>query len=492
MHYLVEIAIWRYLSLHWRGALGWIWLITGIYLAIRIILQRRAPAATLAWIMALCLMPPVGLLIHHFFGPRKIKRQSMRRLHGQTLLRAHNDLSALKLNPLSPPTAALQHSQLIQASCGLPPSSCESIELINGGGATLDALLQAIAQARCHVHLEYYIYDPDQTGTQLTHALIEALQRGVKVRLLVDAIGSAAFLGRRGKALRGQFAAAGGELAVFHPAWLDRWRLLVNLRTHRKIVVCDGAVGFTGGINISDTENEHLFPSTAYRDTHMRLQGAAVRWLQYVFLHDWVYASGKHDFEEEILGCAQPGPYAVQIVASGPDGSGQAIHHSMVHAINIAQHRIWLTTPYFVPTEPALFALKNAALRGVEVIVLVPKRSDSFWVTMAARSYFEPLRQAGAQVYEYVGTMLHAKTLVVDDNYSLVGTANFDNRSFLLNFELAVALYSPSLTKQLADMFEQDLKKAQKARPAGGKTVWYKKMAVSLCESLARLLSPLL
>lgn len=488
MHYLVEVAVWRYLALHWRGILGWIWLITGIVLAIRITLQRRAPVATLAWIMALCLMPPVGMVVYRFLGPRKVKRQSMRRLHGQTLLRAHNDLSALKLKPLTTPTAALQHSQLIQASCGLPPSSCESIELLNGGGATLDALLQAIAQARCHVHLEYYIYAPDQTGTQLTHALIAALQRGIKVRLLLDAIGSAAFLGRRGKALREQFTAAGGELAVFHPAWLDRWRPLVNLRTHRKIVVCDGNVGFTGGINISDTENEHLFPQTAYRDTHLRMQGAAVRWMQYVFLQDWVYASGRHDFEDEILGSASPGPYAAQVLASGPDGSGQAIHHSMVHAINVAQRRVWLTTPYFVPTEPALFALQNAALRGVEVVVLVPKRSDSFWVTMAARSYFEPLRKAGVQIYEYIAPMLHAKTLVVDDNYSLVGTANFDNRSFLLNFEIAVAIYSPSLTCQLASMFEADLQQAKKVCTPGRKIKWYKQVA----ESLARLLSPLL
>ncbi len=484
----VFVEVWNYVLLHWRGLLGWLWLLTGIYMAVRITLQRRAPAATLAWILALCLVPFVGLLVYHVFGPQKIKRQSLRRVRSQALLRSRYDMEKLLVKVPDPPIWALQHSRLIEAGCGIPPSSCSAIEIINGGGATLDALVQHIARAQAHVHLEYYIFDPDQTGQILVDALVAALQRGVKVRLLVDAVGSSDFLRRKGRAMRAQLVDAGGELQVFHPTRLDVWRPMVNLRTHRKIVVCDGMVGFTGGINITDTENEKLFPDTAYRDTHLLLEGAAVRWLQYVFLQDWAYASGQHDFEDTIFPPVQPGRYAAHVVASGPDSSGQAIHHSVLHALGIAQERIWLTTPYFVPTEPTWYALINAAQRGVQVRILLPKKSDSRLVTMAARSHFQALCEAGAEVYEYDGPLLHAKTLVVDDSYSMVGTANFDNRSFLLNFEVAVVLYNPAFNQQLAHMFEHDLRKAEKVKPCATRLVWYKQLS----EAVARLMSPLL
>lgn len=478
-----------YFTLHWRGVLGWLWLLTGIGLALRITLQRRAPAATMAWILALCLVPFIGIIAYHFFGPQKIKRQSLRRLRSQNLLHASNDLERLLAENPQPPLWAVQHSRMIEANCGIPPSSCVSVQLINGGGATLQALLSDIAQTSEHVHLQYYIFEPDQTGEMLINALFEALQRGVHVRLLVDDVGSASFMGWRGQHLRTKFTAAGGQLAVFHPTRFDIWKPMLNLRTHRKIVVCDGIVGFIGGVNVTDKENECLYPDTAYRDTHVRLQGAAVRWLQYVFTEDWAYASGQHVFEETVfLPECQPGEYAVHVVSSGPDNDNQAIHHSVLHAINVAQNRIWLTTPYFVPTEPTWYALLNAALRGVDVRILVPKRSDSFWVTMAARSYFKKLYQSKAKVYEYTGSMLHAKTLLVDDQYSMVGTANFDNRSFLLNFEVAVVFYGDELNQQLANMFEQDITQAQLVTRKSRHIRWYKLWA----EAIARLFSPLL
>ncbi|MDO5652511.1 MAG: cardiolipin synthase [Brachymonas sp.] len=485
------LSAWQYITLHWRGLLGTLWLVLGIYLAVRITLQRRAPAATMAWVLALSLISPVGIVIYHFFGPQKVKRQSLRRISSQARLRSRYDMRRVLVEDPELPDWALQHSQMIDASCGIPPSNCKAVDVINGGGATLQAIVQQISMARFHVHLEYYIFAADQTGEQLIDALVAALQRGVKVRLLVDDVGSADFVGRKGRDLRERFIAAGGELAIFHPTRFDVfWRPMLNLRTHRKIVVCDGWVGFTGGINITDTENEILFPETSYRDTHLRMEGSAVRWLQYVFLEDWAYATDQHAFEPEIFAAATGvcGEHAVHVVASGPDSSGQAIHHSVLHAINIAQQRVWLTTPYFVPTEPTWYALLNAALRGIDVKILVPERSDSYWVTMAARSYFKNLYDAGAEVYAYRGPMLHAKTLIVDDNYSMVGSANFDNRSFLLNFEVCVVLYSEDLTKKLADMFVQDLFKANRIDCLPEKKPWYE----TLAESVARLFSPLL
>ncbi|MEZ7829213.1 MAG: cardiolipin synthase [Brachymonas denitrificans] len=481
-------AALNFLMLHWKSLLGWVWLLTGIYLAIRIVWQQRSPAATLAWILALCLIPPVGLVLYHFVGPRRIQRQSLRRMRSRALLASETDLEALRANNPHPPVWATQHSRLIEASSGIPAASCSKVERLLGGAATLRSILQAVQCACQHIHLEYYIFEPDQTGQRLLAALTERARQGVKVRLLVDGVGSSALLGWRGRTMLQAYRQAGGEFAIFHPARLDRWRPLVNLRTHRKIVVVDGSIGFTGGINITDEENEELFPDVAYRDTHLRMEGAGVRWLQYVFMQDWVYASGKHRFEPEVLAPHAPGPYAVHVVASGPDSDGQSIHQSMLHAISIAEQRILLTTPYFVPTEPTFFALMNAALRGVNVQILVPRRSDSWLVTVAARSYFGVLRGAGVKIFEYQGNMLHAKTLVVDDNYSMVGTANFDNRSFLLNFEIAVALFSPELNRQLAEDFVHDLGKARLVTFNPRSIRWY----YHLPASFARLLSPLL
>lgn len=481
-------AILTPLLLHWKALLGWLWLLTGIYLAIRIVWQQRSPVATLAWILALCFIPPIGLVLYHFVGPQRIKRQNLRRTRSRALLASSSDLDKLLENHPYPPVWAMQHSALIEASCGIPVSSCHDMRLLPGGSATLDALMEAIRQAHSHIHLEYYIFDPDHTGETVLQALMAKAREGVKVRLLVDGVGSSALLGARGAALRKAFAASGAELGVFHPARLARLRPLVNLRSHRKILVVDGHIGFTGGINITDDENERIHPDTAYRDTHLRLEGAAVRWLQYVFMQDWVYATGRHQFERDVLTEAPAGDHVVHVASSGPDSDGQAIHHAMVHAINTAKKRILLATPYFVPTEPAWFALMNAARRGVKVQIMVPQRSDSWLVTVAARSYHEDLRKAGASIFEYQARMLHAKTLVMDDSYSLIGTANFDNRSLLLNFEIAVAIYSPDLNRQLTGMFEQDLRHCRLVEANPRDTRWYSRLP----NAFARLLSPLL
>ena len=377
---------------------------------------------------------------------------------------------------------------MIQAACGIAPSSAHRVELLASGGATLEALLREVTQARRHIHLEYYSFEPDHTGTRLLQALTERARAGVQVRLLVDAIGSARLLSRHGRALLDELRAAGGELAVFHPRRLDRLRPLVNLRTHRKIVVVDGHAGFVGGINLTDDENEQVRPHDAYRDTHLLIRGGAVRWLQYVFLKDWHYAEGRppgHD--AHLLPEQPPGSLPVQIVASGPDTDMEGVHRAMIDALHLARQRIWLATPYFVPTEAALTALTNAALRGVQVKLMVPERSDSRIVTAAARSYYDELQAAGVLVFEYRGRVLHAKTLVVDEDYGMVGSANFDNRSFRLNFEVAAVVFDASFNGQLAAMFQADLSHCQLVP-----THRHAPPLQRLFEAVARLGSPLL
>ncbi|HMT57869.1 MAG TPA: phospholipase D-like domain-containing protein, partial [Ottowia sp.] len=221
----------------WTFWLGWAWTLSSVVLTTWIVLQRRAPVSTLAWIMVLNLMPVLGLVVYHYFGPRRVRRQRLKRWHQKAVLMSQTDLAALNAEHPQAPLWARQHARLIETACGIAPSSARSLELLGSGGATLQALLAEIARARWHIHLEYYIFDPDQTGTQLLHALTERARAGVQVRLLVDAIGSARLLARRQRALLRTLRDAGGELAVFHPRRLDRLRPLVNLRTHRKIVV---------------------------------------------------------------------------------------------------------------------------------------------------------------------------------------------------------------------------------------------------------------
>ena len=472
----------------WTFWLGWAWTLSSVTLTTWIILQRKSPVSTLAWIMALNLLPVVGLVIYAYFGPQRIKRQRLRRWHKKAALMSREDMSALEAERSAAPLWVNQHAQLIEATCGLPLSSAQSVDLLPSGGATLDALLAEIEAARSHIHLEYYIFEPDRTGRRLLQALAAKARQGVHVRLLVDAIGSPALLSRRHRQLLHDFAAAGGEFAVFHPTRLDRLRPLVNLRTHRKIVVVDGRTGFVGGINVNDDGNEQVRPDRAYRDTHLLIRGGAVRWLQYVFLKDWHYAEGDPPArEEELLPELPPGRLPVQIVSSGPDSDTEAIHRAMIDALSRARERVWLATPYFVPTESALNAITNAAYRGVQVKLIVPERSDSRIVTAAARSYYHELQDAGVLVFEYRGRMFHAKTLLVDQLYGMVGSANFDSRSFRLNFEVAAVVLERGFNQRLAEIFEADLSKCRLV-PVDRRSPPPQR----LFEAVARLASPLL
>ena len=470
-------------------SVGLVWFVLALVQTGYIVMQRRSPVATLGWIIALTLMPIAGLVIYRVFGPMRIQRQRLRRLHGQAKLGSQRERLALREEYPDAPDWALQHSRLIEQASGIPMSSAQRVTVLHNGVATMVSMLEAIAQARDHIHLEYYIFEPDRIGTRLRDALVARLKDGVKVRLLVDAVGSPALTKRRHRAFLHEYLELGGEFAVFHPVRLARLRPLLNLRTHRKILVVDGAVGFTGGINVTEDEYEDM-RDDAFRDTHIRVEGPAVRWLQYVFLEDWVYARGKRDravLSGELIASVQPATVPVQIVASGPDSHGEAIHRSMLDIVHTARRRVWLTTPYFVPTEGTLYALTDAAMRGIDVKLLVPRMGDSRLVTAAARSYFDELIDAGVKVFEYQPRMLHAKTIVIDDLYAQIGTANFDHRSFRLNFEVAVAVFDEGVNAQLADHFERDLgasafvRKGQKAR-----------FAARLEMSVARLFSPIL
>lgn len=453
------------------------WAVYMVVLSGWIILQRSEPVATLGWIMALAFLPYLGFLVYYVFGPQRITRSRRKRVA------AHEAIGVRGKSAPGSEAAALD--RMATAMTGYPPSSATRVDLIVDGEATYDALVVAIEAATQHVHVEYYIYAGDRTGTRIRDALVTRAKQGVKVRMLLDGVGS-----RLKRAFVQPLLDAGVELEWFHPVrwWLTPFlRPKLNLRSHRKIVVCDGRVGFTGGINVTDDEHEGL-NAQAFHDLHLRVEGDAVRWLQVAWLEDWHYATGRTVDGEGVLPAASTGPIAAQVIPSGPDNDWEPIHRLQVQAINGADRRVWLATPYFVPSRAALFALEGAAMRGLDVRVVVPKESDSKLVTAAARSYYDRLLRAGVRVFEYGPRMLHSKALLIDDAEAIIGTSNFDTRSFSLNFEIVMLLRDEGVGAALQACFDADFAASREVRKDAPKAAFRARFG----QAAARLFAPIL
>ncbi len=475
-------------------------------LATWILFEKRTPIATLAWILSLIALPYVGLILFFLLGPRRMMRKRLRHKRARAAVATK---SRVGMRPSDPPTVqddprVAQLVRLVRCAGEPPATQAESVDVFHDTSLTYDAIEAAIANATHHVHLNTYIFDPRRSGHRFRDALIARAKDGVVVRVLVDAVGSSDMT----NAFVAPMREAGILFARFNPVSFARLFHRVDFRNHRKVVVCDGTVGFTGGVNISDDylprieaepfagrghsrrRRKPLDSMGPWRDTHARITGDAVRWLQLTFLDDWYYATGYVARDEAYFPTqTRTGNHLVQIVASGPDRDVEAIQKLYFAAITMARERVYITTPYFVPDDAILAALITTAMRGVDVRLLVPRRSDSLIVTAAARSYYDALLAAGVRIYEYQPSMIHSKTLAVDDFFAAVGTANMDNRSFRLNFEVSAVFYGPADAGRLVTHFMKDLALAAEIRPTT-------RQAVSLVwrasEAAARLLSPLL
>lgn len=446
-------------ALHWPWLvvleLLWIGLVAAAILA-----EERSPVATLAWIFGLALLPGIGLPIYLVFGPKRLGNKRKRRAHARALVETRSAPARLRMQ--GDQRAREAGEGLGEALAGLavrcgepPPLACSAITVHTEGPVAYEAMLAAIEAATHHVHLEYYIFQEGEIAGRFLDALVRKALAGVEVRLLVDGLGSRELE----RAYLEPLERAGGKVAVFNPIAFTRFRpRLVNFRSHRKILSCDGRVGFTGGMNVCD---DHIGPC-AYRDTNVRLEGDVVAALEVLFLEDWAFATGGAPEGEAYVHTPRgEGSLRAQVVASGPDADAElAIHKQYFAAITMAQRRVLLTSAYFVPDEPFMLALTTAARRGVDVRILVPMPSDHDFVDAAGRAFFPPLLRAGVRIFGYEGRVLHAKTLVVDDGYGAIGSANIDARSFKLNFELTVACFDRGVVDALADIFERDLTSA--------------------------------
>jgi cardiolipin synthase A/B len=471
----------------WSVLIGAAFTTWGAVMAVVIVLQRRTPAATIAWLLVLTVFPIVGWLVYRLIGPQRLERRKLRRRVTRKLI-AEATGTLLEIERVAPMRHREQLARVAISAGEAPPLRATALELYTEGESTYQAIAAAIAAARHHVHLEYYIWEDDQIGRRLRDQLIARAHAGIEVRVLVDGTGAHGVRGGFFKPL----VAAGAEVAWFNPvSLLGMRRRRADFRSHRKIVVCDGRVGFTGGMNVADAQTREFTGGEAWRDTHLCFEGSAVRALQRVFVEDWLYATAR----ELPAGAAYfpvpatDGGEVVQIVASGPDLDAFAIHKMFFAAINQAASRVWLTTPYFVPDDAILSALVCAAMRGVDVRVIAPARGDSRLVDLAARSYFPEVLAAGGRVFEYTPRFIHAKTFVIDDDVAIVATANLDNRSFRLDFELAAVVYGPMINGKLEAAFQTDLAHCRELHRG---RIAHQGFWTRLGQAGARLLSPLL
>jgi cardiolipin synthase len=452
-----------------------------------LLLEKRSPTATLAWIFAFIAIPIVSGIYYLMFGPRRLQRRRRRYSIARTsVARKVTGVADGPPRPALGPDAAGLAAVARRLEQG-EPTFASAVTLLDDGAVTMKALEEKILESRHHIHLEYYIWEPDSVGTHFRDLLADAARRGVEVRVLYDAMGSGNVNARFWAPLR----EAGGEVIAFNPVRLLRITF-GNFRTHRKIAICDGLAGFLGGINLHDPATPTRSGKNAWRDQHARIDGEPVHRIQRLFLENWNYSGGEFKlnasnvdkyFPPARIGKGIP----VQIIASGPDDTTAPMHAFFLACFSTARRRILIETPYLIPDEPLESALRIAELRGVDVQVIVPKQGDSKLVTAASHTYCESLRKAGIKVFEYGPPMLHAKTIVVDDTVAIVGTANLDNRSFRLNFEVAAAFYDANIIARLAKRFEED-RAASHAFPAKRRP----EMVTALFESVARLTSPVL
>lgn len=420
-----------------------------------ILSRKRQPVASVAWILAIIFIPILGGVLFLLLGINSISR----RREGK--IAAARDLAGKlpDLVPYQPRDLELTRPQarlasLIHKECGGVLTGNNAIEVIADTNRTLRRIEEAIRGAQQSVDLEYYIWQPDRTGTKLRDLLIERANAGVKIRFLYDSLGSMALHRSFLKPMKD----AGIIVAPFLPGTTFRERWSLNNRCHRKIVVVDGAIGFTGGMNIGD---EYLGANPEighWRDTHLRIEGPAVWQLHQIFAEDWYYSTGEEVTDSQSF----PPPHdcgqgVSQVVSGGPNGVSEPFHTLVFAALNEARQSIDIATSYFAPTEPLIMALETAAVRGVKVRLLVAGKSVYPWTVWVGRSFYDSLLQAGVEIFEYKKGVLHSKTLTIDGIWSLVGTANFDYRSMLLNFEVALALYGEDHAKELERQFVHDL-----------------------------------
>ena len=466
------------------GILYWFYWVVAIVVMVRVILRNHDTVKTLAWIMVFIFIPFLGLLLYFFFGrDTRRKRMAGRRFMAQ--IRRHGTPGAGDgaMARVMPEYQSL--ATFFENVSSAPLLTFDGAEVISDTQIFAERLFGMISAAEDHIHLQFYIIEDDVFGRRLRDMLVEKARQGVEVRLMYDSVGCWRVKDAFFEDMRDAGVCVVSFLEVFFPLLSNR----VNYRNHRKIVVVDGKVGLIGGCNVADRYVNGT-GGGVWRDTMLLLRGAAVNGLQASFVLDWFFAnrtlvSGERYFP---LSGSGGGP-CVQIVPSNPVGDVRSIYSGYMKILSQARNYVYMQTPYFMPDEPFLQALRNAALSGVDVRLMLPLHSDSVVADYASMSHLGALLDSGVKVFLYQGGMLHSKTVVCDDYLSSIGSVNLDSRSFFYNFEVSAFVYDRSVAADVREAFLNDVELCRRLTAND-----YRKRPLlkRTAESLVKLFSPLL
>ncbi len=444
-------------------ALGMIVLILNILFSFSLIfIERRDPTTTWAWLLIMIVLPGIGFIIYLMFG-QNLSRQKMFKEKTIDDAKKRKILNAMYESNISSHDGGEKFFDLRKMNfnnSGAKYRINNDIDVYVNGEDKFKQLLQDIRNAKRYIHVEYYIFKKDILGKAIIDELTKKAEEGLEVRLLVDAMGSRKLT----KKVLKKYIAAGGKFSLFFPGILPHLNTRINYRNHRKIVVIDNKIGYVGGFNIGD---EYLGKDKKFgpwRDTHLRMVGTSVLGLKLRFMKDWHYASKEPigELKSFKIPINTNGKSGVQVLTSGPDTTNPNIKNVIFKMINDAKKEIFIQTPYFIPDDSVMEAIKTAILSGVEVNLMVPSFGDHPLVYWANLSYIGELLKLGANIYHYNNGFLHSKVVIVDDYISTVGSANIDNRSFYLNFEVNAVIYDFDKNKELKDQFYKDIEVSNK------------------------------
>lgn len=454
---------------------------------VHVLMDNRQPDRTMAWALVIFFVPFIGIILYLFFGVntrknRNVSRRSMNQLTKSSMLEFVEQRN-LKVDD--------KHKQLVDLFVNQNlslPFKDNYTEIFTDGKSLFKTLIQDIKKASSHIHIDMYIWEDDELGREISDALIEKANQGVEVRVIYDDVGC----WRVPQDFYDRMSNEGIDIQPFLPVRFPTLTRRVNYRNHRKVIVIDGTVGYIGGMNIAEryvngTETQ------SWRDTMLRIEGGVVYGLQRTFLVDWYFVKGTLITDHKYyppLNVTEPNDCVAQIVTSSPIAQFPDIMQGYVRIIMGAKKYVFIQTPYFMPTEPVLFALKTAALGGIDVRVMVPERGDAYFVEWASRSYLREVVEAGVKVYLYRAGFLHAKMMVADDSIVTCGSTNVDFRSFENNFEANIFIYDELSALRHKRIFLDDQRHSlllsrisKRMRPP---------FLVHFWESVVRLFSPLM
>ena len=466
----------------WTTIFIGIYVLLTLFIVLSIILYGAKPTKSLAWLLAIFAIPVGGIIFYLLLGRNRRKRKLIRLK--KNMFNKMPWTNKAQKNVFNGRYCKLM--TLCYKSSHFPPTSNNELQLLKDGRTTFEAIFYALEKATVQIHIQYYIFEDGELATKLFKLFKKKIDQGVVIRLIYDGIGSFSL----SKKYLNQLVEIGVEAYSFLPFKFGRYFSSLNYRNHRKIIVVDGTIAFTGGINISDKYLKGQVGLGKWHDMHLRLEGPSAKQLDQVFMTDWYLVSTKllQPLELSRHNLESISNELVQIVAGGPDDDFPVLEQTYFSIINMAKEYIYITNPYIIPGQSLIRALQTAALSGIDVRLLVSENADNRVVSWAVHSYFELFLKSGIKIYLFPDGFLHSKIMVSDDEISSIGTANLDDRSFEQNYEVNAIMYHKEFAKLLKEDFLQDCKVSNELRyDEFIQRPWGKKLK----EGFGKVLSPL-